>query len=151
VGNAHPTTIYGVYMALKALQVITLDGIEARIFPVQQGYRVEISTTLLDYWHPGIFPDLHELEEWLKFELEKLEASFALSNDWMMMEGDFDGNGLYRNWFICQDKGWQGYDPLTNRCYSAATRSALKAKIDSIEAEGCGKRDERISQSAYSG
>jgi hypothetical protein len=136
-------------MVSKALQVITLDDIEARIFPVQQGYRVEVSTTLADYWHPGIFPDLRQLEQWLTFELEKLEASFVLGGDWMMLEGDFDGNELYGNWFICQEKDWQGYDPLTNCCYSAPTRSALKAKIDSIESERWGKMDERISQSAY--
>lgn len=122
-------------MASKSIQVITLNGIEARIFRVQQGYRVEISTTLVDYWHAGVFWDLHQLEEWLKFEVEKLEVGVSLGGDWLMLEGDFDGNGIYRDWFICKEKDWQGYDPLTNRCHTAPTLKALKAKIDRIEEE----------------
>lgn len=124
-------------MASKSIQVITLDSIEARLYQVQQGYRVEVSTTLVDYWHTGVFRDLHQLEEWLKFELEKLEAGFCLGGDWLLLEGDFDGNGLYREWFICQEKDWQGYDPLTNCCYTASSKAALKAKIDQIQAERC--------------
>lgn len=122
-------------MASKSIEVITLDGIEARIFQVQQGYRVEIYTTLVDYWHTGIFWDLHQLEEWLEFEVEKLEVGISLGGDWLMLEGDFDGNGIYRDWFVCQEKDWQGYDPLTNRCHTAPTLKALKAKIDRIEEE----------------
>ncbi|NEQ25205.1 MAG: hypothetical protein F6K28_40245, partial [Microcoleus sp. SIO2G3] len=64
-------------MAPKSIQVISLDDIEARIFQVPQGYRVEVTTTLDDYWHPGIFRDLHQLQEWLPFELEKLECGFS--------------------------------------------------------------------------
>ncbi len=90
---------------------------------------------LVDYWHPSIFPDLHQLEEWLKFELEKLEAGFFLGGDWIMLEGDFDGNGLYRDWFICEARHWQGYDPLTNRCHTALSLKELKEKIDRIENE----------------
>lgn len=122
-------------MTSKSIEVITLDGIEARIFQVQQGYRVEIYTTLVDYWHTGIFWDLHQLEEWLEFEVEKLEVGISLGGDWLMLEGDFDGNGIYRDWFVCQEKDWQGYDPLTNRCHTAPTLKALKAKIDRIEEE----------------
>jgi len=122
-------------MVSKSIQVITLDGIEARIFRVQQGYRVEISTTLVDYWHRGVFWDLHQLEEWLEFEVEKLEVGISLGGDWLMLEGDFDGNGIYRDWFVCQEKDWQGYDPLTNCCHTAPTLKALKAKIDRIEEE----------------
>lgn len=122
-------------MTLNSIQVVSLDDIEARIFRVQQGYRVEVSTTLMDYWHPGVFEDLQHLEEWLKFELEKLEAGFSLGGDWIMLEGDFDGNGIYRDWFICQGKDWQAYDPLTNCCYTAGTLAALKLKIDRVEEE----------------
>jgi hypothetical protein len=57
-------------MTPKSIQVISLDDIEARIFQVPQGYRVEVTTTLDDYWHHGIFRDLHQLEQWLQFELE---------------------------------------------------------------------------------
>jgi hypothetical protein len=124
-------------MPSSSIKVIIFDDIEARIYRVQNGYRVEVSTTLVDYWHPGVFRDLHHLEEWLKFELEKLEAGFCLGGDWLMLEGDFDGNGIYRDWFICEEKNWQGYDPLTNRCYSASSSLALKAKIDRIENERC--------------
>jgi hypothetical protein len=122
-------------MRLNSIQVVSLEDIEARIFRVQQGYRVEVSTTLMDYWHPGVFEDLHELEEWLRFELGRLEAGFCLGGDWIILEGDFDGNGIYRDWFICQLKNWQGYDPLTNCCYTAGTLAALKLKIDRVEEE----------------
>jgi len=122
-------------MAPKSIQVISLDDIEARIFQVPQGYRVEVTATLDDYWHPGIFRDLHQLEEWLQFELEKLDGGFSLGGDWMRLEGDFDGNGIYRDWFICEEKDWQGYDPLTNCCYIAPSLTVLKAKIDQIELE----------------
>jgi hypothetical protein len=135
---------------LKAIQVITRDDIEARIFPVQQGYRVEVSTALVDYWHPGVFPHLQQLQAWLTFELAKLDSGFSLSGDWMMLEGDFDGNGRYREWFICQQKNWQGYDPFTNRCYTAPTRSTLTAKIDRIESDRCAKIPGRISTLADS-
>jgi hypothetical protein len=124
-------------MAPKSIQVITLDNIEARIYRVQQGYRVEVSSSLSDYWHRGVFWDFHTLEEWLKPELEKLNDGFPLGGDWIMLEGDFDGNGMYRDWFICQEKDWQGYDPLTNCCYSAPSLAALKVKIDQIENERC--------------
>lgn len=122
-------------MVSKSIQVITQDDIEARIYRVQLGYRVEISTTLVDYWHPGVFRDMPQLEEWLKFELEKLEAGFSLGGDWIMLEGDFDGNGIYRDWFICEGQNWQGYDYLTNCCHTAPSLVALKSKIDRIEAE----------------
>jgi hypothetical protein len=122
-------------MAPKSIQVISLNDIEARIFRVQQGYRVEVSSTLTDYWHRGVFQDFEQLQDWLKFELEKLEAGFSLGSDWLMFEGDFDGNGIYQDWFICEAQDWQGYDPLTNRCYKASTFKALKAKIDQIEDE----------------
>jgi hypothetical protein len=122
-------------MVSKSIQVITLDDIEARIYRVPLGYRIEISTTLVDYWHPGVFRDIQQLEEWLKFELEKLEAGFSLGGDWIMLEGDFDGNGIYRDWFICEAQNWQGYDHLTNCCHTAPSLAALKSKIDRIEAE----------------
>jgi hypothetical protein len=127
----------------EAVRVITLDDIEARIYRVEQGYRIEVSSCLSDYWHPGIFSDLQQLEEWLYPELEKLNVGFALGGDWMMLEGDFDGNGKYRDWFVFQDKNWQGYDPMTNCCYSAASFVALKAKIDRIENVRSAKTDER--------
>ena len=129
----------------KTVRVITLDDIEARICQVEQGYRVEVSSCLSDYWHPGVFWDLQQLEEWLEPELEILDAGFSLGGDWMMLEGDFDGNGRYRDWFICQAQQWQGYDPMTNRCYSAASLAALMAKIDRIEADRSAKLDENIS------
>jgi hypothetical protein len=126
-------------MTPRAIQVISLDGIEARIFHVTQGYRVEVSSTLNDYWHPGIFPDFQQLEEWLQSQLAMLSAGFPLSGDWLMLESDFDTNEIYRGWFIDKAaQNWQGYDPLTNCCYSASTRKALKAKINQIE-------DERLS------
>jgi hypothetical protein len=50
-------------MASKSIQVIIQDDIEARIYRVPLGYRVEISTTLVDYWHPGVFRDMQQLEE----------------------------------------------------------------------------------------
>ncbi|GAB4174359.1 MAG: hypothetical protein Fur006_04210 [Coleofasciculaceae cyanobacterium] len=129
----------------KTVRVITLDDIEARIYQVEQGYRVEVSSCLSDYWHPGVFWDLQQLEIWLEPELEILNAGFSLGGDWMMLEGDFDGNGRYRDWFICQAQQWQGYDPMTNRCYSAASLVALMAKIDRIEADRSAKLDENIS------
>jgi hypothetical protein len=122
-------------MTPKSIKVIPLDDIEARIYRVQLGYRVEVSSTLTDYWHPGIFPDLNELLEWLKPELEELNAGFALGGEWMMLESDFDGNGIYRDWFICEAQQWQGYDPFTNRCHVAPSFSSLRKKIDQIEAE----------------
>jgi hypothetical protein len=122
-------------MVPKTIKVITLDDIEARIYRVQQGYRVEVSSTLHDYWHPGIFWDFQHLEEWLKAELEKLNHGFSLNSDWIMLEGDFDGNGIYRDWFICQEQDWQGYDPLTNHCHTAPSVQKLQEKIDRIEDE----------------
>lgn len=122
-------------MTPESVKVIALDSIEARIYQVEKGYRVEVSGTLSDYWHRGIFWDLQQLEEWLEPELERLNAGFAVSEDWMMIEGDFDGNGKYRDWFFCQEKNWQGYDPLTNCCYTAPTWNALQVKIDRIEDE----------------
>ena len=119
----------------KPIELITLDDIEARIYRVQQGYRVEVYSTLSDYWHPGIFGDFQQLEEWLKAELEKLNDGFPLSGDWMMFEGDFDGNGTHRDWFICQAQNWQGYDPLTNHCHTAPSLKQLQEKIDRIEDE----------------
>ncbi len=130
-------------MNTEAVRVITLDDIEARIYRVEQGYRIEVSSCLSDYWHPGIFSDLQQLEEWLYPELEKLNVGFALGGDWMMFEGDFDGNGKYRDWFVYQSQNWQGYDPMTNCCYSAPSLVALKAKIDRIEDVRSGKTGER--------
>lgn len=122
-------------MVPQSIQVITLDGLEARIYRVQQGYRVEVSTILMDYWHRGVFWDINQLEDGLMFELEKLQAGCCLGGDWMMLEGDFDDNGIYQGWFICKEQDWQGYDPLTNRCYIASTLKALKLKIDRIQDE----------------
>ena len=121
-------------MTPKSIQVVILDDIEARIYRVQQGYRVEVTSTLSDYWHPGIFPNLKELLKWLQPQLETLNAGFPLGGDWMMLEGDFDGNGIYRDWFIYEAQHWQGYDPWTNCCYGAPSFAALKSKIDQIEA-----------------
>lgn len=120
------------------VHVIESSGIEARIYQVQQGYRAEISGAETEfYWHPGIFEDFYQLQEWLNFELEKLEAGFFLRGDWLMLEGDFDGNGMYKSWFIYQEQDWQGFDPLTNRCYKASSWKALKARIDQIELIRC--------------
>lgn len=129
------TRVKQTFMLPKPIELITLDDIEARIYPVKQGYRVEVYSTLSDYWHPGIFGDFQQLEEWLKAELEKLNDGFPLGGDWMMLEGDFDGNGVYRDWFICQAQDWQGYDPLTNHCHTAPSLKHLKEKIDRIKDE----------------
>jgi hypothetical protein len=118
------------------IQVIDRAGIEARIYRVQQGYRVEVNGTETEfYWHPGIFRNLQELFVWLTLQLEKLEDGLPLGGDWLMLEGDFDGNEIYRDWFISEAPNWQGYDPLTNCCHTAPTLKALKAKIDRIENE----------------
>lgn len=132
-------------MNKNTVRIININDIEARIYRVEQGYRVEVSSCLSDYWHPGVFGDLQQLEEWLEPELEKLNAGFALGGDWMMLEGDFDGNGRYRDWFICQSQQWQGYDPMTNCCYSSPSLVALMAKIDRIEALRSTRTGETIS------
>jgi len=60
----------------------------------------------------------------------------VLGGEWMMLEGDFDGNERYGDWFVNQTvQRWEGYDPLTNRCHTAPTLRALKEKIDLIESE----------------
>jgi len=123
-------------LAQSAIQVIEHGGIEARIYQVEQGYRVEVSGTETDfYWHPGIFGSQQELWQWLRPQLEALiDNGLALSGEWMTLEGDFDGNELYRDWFICQkQETWEGYDPLTNRCHKAPSLAMLKVKIDQIE------------------
>jgi hypothetical protein len=123
-------------LAQSAIQVIEHGGVEARIYQVQQGYRVEVSGTETDfYWHPGIFRSQQELWDWLRPQLENLiDHGLALGGEWMTLEGDFDGNELYCNWFICQKHDtWEGYDPLTNRCHKAQSLAELKAKIDQIE------------------
>lgn len=120
----------------SAIQIVEHGGVEARIYQVQQGYRVEVSGTETDfYWHPGIFRSRQELWQWLRPQLEALiDNGLALSGEWMTLEGDFDGNELYRDWFICQkQETWEGYDPLTNRCHKAPSLTALKVKIDQIE------------------
>lgn len=118
------------------IQVIEHSGIEARIYQVQQGYRVELDGTDTElYWHVGVFADFQQVNAWLKFELEKLDAGLLLGSDWLMLEGDFSGNRFYRDWFICKGLDWQAYDPLTNRCYIASSLKELKGKIDRIEDE----------------
>ena len=122
----------------SAIQVIEQDGIEARIYSVQQGYRVEVSGTETEfYWHPGIFHNQQELWDWLRPQLEALiNSGLALGGEWMALEGDFDGNELYRDWLICQKQElWESYDPLSNHCHTARSLVALKAKIDRIELE----------------
>jgi hypothetical protein len=119
------------------IEVIEQGGIEVRIYPVQQGYRVEISGTETEfYWHPGIFQSLQVLWDWLQPQLYALsDLGLVLSGEWMTLEGDFDGNEIYRDWFICQGQSWQGYDPLTNCCYTAPSLMVLKQKIDQTEIE----------------
>ncbi|MEC4989659.1 MAG: hypothetical protein SAJ37_13095 [Oscillatoria sp. PMC 1068.18] len=119
----------------EPIKVIERDSIEAQIFQVAQGFRVVINSPNF-YWHPGIFWSLIELEKWLDWQLEKLEASLPLGEDWLMLEGDFDSNELYRGWFIYDSrKVWQGYDPLTNCCYTRSSILELKKKIDGLETE----------------
>jgi len=121
------------------VQVIEHAGVEVRIYRVQQGYRVEVSGTETEfYWHPGIFESVQELWNWLQPQLEViLDSGLALAGEWMTLEGDFDDNQIYRDWFINKkDQEWQGYDPLTNRCYTAQSLEMLKEKIDQI-GSGC--------------
>ncbi|MEQ8996885.1 MAG: hypothetical protein RID53_10330 [Coleofasciculus sp. B1-GNL1-01] len=120
-----------------ASQAISHDGIEVRIYPVEQGYRVVVSSILNEYWHPGIFPSVQELWDWVQPQVEALaEDGLPLAREWMMLDSDFDGNGMYGDWFINQAaRHWEGYDPLTNRCYTASTRIALTRKIDQIQAQ----------------
>ncbi|MGB7439743.1 MAG: hypothetical protein WA919_01630 [Coleofasciculaceae cyanobacterium] len=55
----------------------------------------------------------------------------------MTLEGDFDDNQIYRDWFINKTaQEWQGYAPLSNRCHTAPSLKVLKGKIDLIES-GC--------------
>ncbi len=123
-------------MVLRATEVIKFENVEVRIFKVEQGYRVELSSTLSDYWHRGVFWDFEQLLEWLTPQLEKLADGYALGGDWLMLESDFDGNEMYRGWFIYDaPRGWEGYDPLTNCCYGAMHRKELKQKIDRVEEE----------------
>ncbi|NEP02415.1 MAG: hypothetical protein F6K58_27955 [Symploca sp. SIO2E9] len=120
------------------VQVISHAGTEARIYPVQQGYRVVVSGTETEfYWHPGIFQSKQELWDWLRPQLEVfIDSGLALGGEWMTLEGDFDDNQMYRKWFINKTaQEWQGYDPLTNRCHTAGSLKALKVKIDRVESE----------------
>lgn len=120
------------------VQVIEHGGIEVRTYQVIQGYRVEVSGTSTEfYWHPGIFRSKQELWDWLRPQLEVLiDTGLALSGEWMTLEGDFDDNQMYLHWFINKTaQEWQGYDPLTNRCHTAPSLKALKAKIDRISEE----------------
>ena len=120
----------------SAIKIVEHGGVEARIYQIEQGYRVEVNGTETDfYWHPGIFHSRQELWDWLRPQLEALiDSGLALSGEWMTLEGDFDGNELYRDWFICQKQPhWEGYDPLTNRCYTASSLAMLKVKIDQIQ------------------
>ena len=126
-------------MLTHPVQVSEYDGYEVRIYQVRDGYRVEINGIGTQfYWHPGIFRRQEELWEWLRIQLNALvDDGIALGEEWMMLEGDFDGNGLYRGWFIQQTRQhWQGYDPLTNCCYTAPTWQTLQAKIERVES-GC--------------
>jgi hypothetical protein len=77
---------------------------KARIYSVQQGYRVEVSGIETElYWHPGIFHNQQELWDGLRPQLEALiDSGLALGGGWMALEGDFGGNELYRDWLICQ-------------------------------------------------
>ena len=98
-------------MQKSSIELIEYGSIEARIYRVQKGYRVEVSGTETEfYWHPGIFPSLQVLRDWLIPQLEALvNDGLALGGEWMMLEGDFDGNELYRDWFICETaQEWQG-------------------------------------------
>jgi hypothetical protein len=68
-------------LAQSAIQVIEHGGVEARIYQVQQGYRVEVSGNETDfYWHPGIFTSRQELWQWLRPQLQALSdrLSFPL-------------------------------------------------------------------------
>lgn len=122
-------------MQRDPIQSIESDAIAASIYPVQQGYRVVINSPEF-YWHPGIFPSLPQLREWLTHQFRTLELGLPLGGDWLMLEGDFDSNEIYRGWFVYDARcSWRGYDPFTNRCYRAATLKQLKAKIDQIEFE----------------
>ncbi|MGF1480213.1 MAG: hypothetical protein ACFB4I_12095 [Cyanophyceae cyanobacterium] len=118
------------------IQAIEYQSIEVRIYQVLAGYRVEMSGLGTQfYWHPGIFAQFEELWEWLLPQLEAFARDgLPLGGEWMMLEGDFDDNGFYCDWFICKTQAWQGYDPLTNCCHTASTWQALKQKIDEIQA-----------------
>lgn len=113
------------------VQVISYSDLEARIYNLQLGYRVEVSDTVGKlYWHPGLFKNKQELCDWLRLQLEALVGdSASLSSEWL--EGE-----LYRDWFISKTSdGWQGYDPMTNRRYCALTLAGITEKIDLIEAD----------------
>lgn len=113
------------------IQIITYSDLEARIYHLQLGYRVEVSDTLGKlYWHPGLFKNKQELCDWIKLQLEALvDNSAFFSDEWL--EG-----GLYRDWFIRKTSdGWQGYDPMTNRRHFALTLAEIREKIDLIEAD----------------
>lgn len=118
------------------VQIVERQGVEICIYRVLKGYRVEVSGIGTQfYWHPGIFPELPALWDWLVPQLEAfVEDGVALGGEWMMLEGDFDGNGFYRDWFVCKTaQSWQGYDPVTNCCYTAPTWQALREKIEKVK------------------
>lgn len=115
------------------IQVIEYSNIEASIFPVEEGYRAVIRSPDF-FWHPGVFSDLQLLWEWLRLQVETRARGLPLGGDWLMLEGDFDSNEIYQDWFIYDaGKRWEGYDPLTNRCYCASRLQELKRKIDQVE------------------
>lgn len=119
---------------LKPDTVANTDDIEARIYPVQLGYRVVVMDGTDFYWHPGIFWSKQELLEWLKPQMEALaDLSLPLSGEWMKRVG---ADVMYQDWYCHQAaSNWEGYNPMTNRCHTAPTLDALKQKIDRIEAE----------------
>ncbi len=119
---------------MTLVRIIERGSIEAAIFRVRQGYRATIRSPAF-HWHPGIFADFDCLWDWLQFQVAAVESGLPLSQDWLPLAGDRRGNGFYRDWFIYHARArlWQGYDPLTNRCWLADKRANLVAKIDNVE------------------
>ena len=119
-------------------KIIEQNGITARIYRLQQGYRVEVNQNHAEnplYWHPQVFNDERELSDWLKPQLEALiDNGVSLSGRWMKSEI----SQLYQDWFIRETvDSWEGYDPMTNRCHRASTLEELHEEIDRIEAYFC--------------
>lgn len=121
---------------MTLVRTIERGSIEAAVFQVRDGYRATMRSPSF-HWHPGVFPDLEQLWNWLQFQVATVESGLPLNRDWLPLDGDRRGNCFYRDWFVYRLRAgrWQGYDPLTNRCYSAATYTQLRAKIDCCEAQ----------------
>ncbi|MEO0946905.1 MAG: hypothetical protein AAFY11_01915 [Cyanobacteria bacterium J06641_5] len=121
---------------MALVRTIERGSIEAAVFQVRDGYRATMRNPSF-HWHPGVFPDLDLLWNWLHFQVATVESGLPLSSDWLPLNGDRPGNCFYRDWFVYRLRPgyWHGYDPLTNRCYTAKTYAQLRAKIDSCETQ----------------